>query len=289
LIENARLRDLEEELCRRREAVTDPGQATTLRTRVMTHLAWVPPEWEQAARETLARLEERHPSRTILLYPDPDSERDALDTDVDVCFFQQLAGRPVASEVISIWLRGRRAGAPASVVEPLLVSDLPVFLRWRGAPPFGALELEQLVDVADRLVVDGREWAEPDAVYQELTALFDRIAVSDIAWRRSLPWREAIARRWPDIAELDRVAVGAPAAEAHLLAGWLSARLRRNVALEHELRPEIERVELDGRELAPAYDEPLSPSDLLSAELEQFGRDPIYEEAVWSFASQTIS
>ena len=34
-----------------------------LRTSVMTHLAWVPPEWEEAAVETLAGLGDRHPSR----------------------------------------------------------------------------------------------------------------------------------------------------------------------------------------------------------------------------------
>ena len=41
------------------------------RTSVMTHVAWAPPQWEAAARRTLAGLEELHPSRTILLFPDP--------------------------------------------------------------------------------------------------------------------------------------------------------------------------------------------------------------------------
>jgi glucose-6-phosphate dehydrogenase assembly protein OpcA len=290
LIDNAQLREIEEELCRLRDAVADPAQTATLRTRVMTHLAWVPLRWEQAARATLAGLEERHPSRTIALFPDPESERDALDADVDVRFFEHgLAGRPVASEVISIWLRGRRTQAPASVVQPLLVSDLPVFLRWRGAPPFRAPELEQLLGVADRLVIDGEEWDEPDVVYLGLTDLFERIAVSDIAWRRTLPWREALARLWPDIADLERITVTSPPAEAYLLAGWLSGRLGRNVALDHEAGSKIELVEVDGRPVTPPYEEHLSASDLLSGELEQFGRDPIYEEAVRSFSLQTTS
>ncbi len=51
-------------------------------------------------------------------------------------------------------LCGPRAHAPASVVSPLLVTDLPAFLRWRGDLPFGSTELEQLVGVADRLIVD---------------------------------------------------------------------------------------------------------------------------------------
>jgi hypothetical protein len=39
------------------------------RTSVMTHVAWAPPQWAAAARRTLAGLEELHPSRTILLFP----------------------------------------------------------------------------------------------------------------------------------------------------------------------------------------------------------------------------
>src|SRR6266571_3990865 len=41
-----------------------------LRTSVMTHLAWVPHEWQEAAVETLAGLGDRHPSRGVLLFPE---------------------------------------------------------------------------------------------------------------------------------------------------------------------------------------------------------------------------
>ena len=49
---------------------------TDLRTSVLTHIAWVPPEWAQAATDTLAGLAERHPSRVILLLPEPDAGED---------------------------------------------------------------------------------------------------------------------------------------------------------------------------------------------------------------------
>ena len=52
----------------------------------MTHVAWAPPQWEAAARKTLAGLEELHPSRTILLFPDP-KRADGIDVHVDLrCF-----------------------------------------------------------------------------------------------------------------------------------------------------------------------------------------------------------
>ena len=54
-----------------------------------------------------------------------------------------------------------RAEVPASVVQPLLLPDLPVFLRWRGLPPFGERPFEELVDVVDRLIVDSDRVAGP--------------------------------------------------------------------------------------------------------------------------------
>jgi glucose-6-phosphate dehydrogenase assembly protein OpcA len=289
LIEDTTLAAIEAELRARDAEAAGPGR-TLQRTRVLTHVAWVPKEWEQAARGVLEGLQDRHPSRTIMLLPDPDSPRDALDADVDVrCFGAVGDGGAIASEVIELHLRGKRAAAPASVVQPLLVSDLPAFLRWRGELPFGGQALEQLVGVVDRLIVNGREWRDADATYRYLPTLFERVAVSDIAWSRTHAWREAVAALWPDVAEADTVAVTGPRADALLLAGWLSGRLRRPVSLEHEPASETERVAVDGLEATRLrIDEP-SPSDLLSAELEQFGRDPIYEEAVWSSSSRRIS
>ena len=40
----------------------------------MTHIAWVPPEWLDAAERTLEGMAERHPSRTVILVPKPDEE-----------------------------------------------------------------------------------------------------------------------------------------------------------------------------------------------------------------------
>ena len=286
LTPNVTVRDVERELARLREAATEPGQAPRLRTSVMTHVAWVPERWEEAATGTLAGLAERHPSRTILLLPRPDEPDDRLDGDVDLrCFVRGGEEREVCSEVIVLRLCGRRATSPASVVLPLLVSDLPVFLRWRGPLPFGAPELEELLGVVDRLVVDSREWPEPEAAFPRVAELFDRIAVSDIAWARTQPWRAAVAALWPECAQASLLRVAGPEAEALLLAGWLRARLERPVKLEREPAGEVELVEVDGREARPPRLEPKTPSDLLSDQLEVFGRDRIYEEAVRSFAS----
>jgi glucose-6-phosphate dehydrogenase assembly protein OpcA len=223
-----------------------------------------------------------------LLLPEPDAPVDELEAEVDLRRFTR-SGSQVCSEVVSIRLRGNKVVMPASIVEPLLRSDLPAFLRWRGPLPFGEAELEQLVDLADRLIIDSTEWPDAAGAFVRLRELFPRIAVSDIGWSRLLPWREALAGRWPAIGDASRLRVRAPIAEALLLAGWLRARLARNVELEHESAGEIESVEVEGDQVELERAERLSPSALLSAQLEIFGRDPIYEEAVCSFTSPTTS
>jgi glucose-6-phosphate dehydrogenase assembly protein OpcA len=286
LTENLTIRDVERELARLRHASAEEDHHPRMRTSVMTHIAWVPERWEEAALDALSGLGERHPSRTIVLLPRRDEARDALDGDVDLrCFMRGGEEREVCSEVIVLRLCGRRALAPASVVEPLLVADLPAFLRWRGPLPFGAPELEQLVGVADRLVVDSTEWPGASALYQHLPALFELIAVSDIAWARLQPWREGLVVLWPGIADAERIRVAGPEAEALLLSRWLGARLGRELELEHEPAGEVELVEVDGTTARPARFERRSASDLLSDQLEIFGRDRIYEEAVRSFSS----
>lgn len=250
------------------------------RTGVMTHVAWAPPRWAAAARRTLAGLEERHPSRTILLFPEP-KRRDSIEVDVSLeCFTIPGSSRQVCSDVIELHLGGRRSRVPGSIVEPLLITDLPTFCRWRGLPPWGRPELEQLVDVCDRLVVDSSEWNGLPAAYRKLEELFDRVAVSDIAWGRGLPWRGRLAALWPEIAELEGISVTGPKADALLLAGWLSSRLGRDVALTHRSSAELERFAVDGEAVEPPAGDAPTPSELLSAELDVFGRDRVYEAAV---------
>ena len=271
--------DVEEQLAElRREEAADG--TPDLRTSVMTHVVWAPPKWAPVALKTLAGLEERHPSRTILLFPEP-QRRDGVETTVSMrCFTLAGLSHEVCSEVIELRLGGKRSQAPASIVEPLLISDLPTFCRWRGEPPWGSAQLEQLTGVCDRLVVDSSEWRGLPGAYAELAGLFERIVVSDIAWGRTREWRGRIAELWPGIKRAERLSVTGPKADALLLAGWLRSRLKRDVTLSHRAAKVVSRITVDGTRVKPPRAEPLSASDLLSQELDTYTRDPIYEAAV---------
>jgi len=278
---DVRLAEVERALAELRERDAHDADGPDLRTSVLTHLAWVPESWRAAVEEVLLGLDERHPSRAVILYPLPESPQSRLDAEISLEAYD-LKGqrRHVSAEVVRLELHGARADAPGSVVAPLLVPDLPVFLRWRGEPAFGSRPLEQLLCVADRLVVDSTEWDDPAAGYARLTGIFDRTAVSDIAWSRTLRWRRALADLWPGIADVRELRVHAPEALALLLAGWLRSRLDAEIHLVHEPAEQLTEIALDGVSVQAPPGEPRTPSDLLSDELEVYGRDRIYEEAV---------
>jgi glucose-6-phosphate dehydrogenase assembly protein OpcA len=270
--------DIERKLARRRCEQEADG-VPLLRTSTMTHLVWASPAWLGLARRVLAGLAERHPARTIFLVPLP-GRRSGIETDATVHGFEFGGGREALSEVIEIRMRGEAAHHPASLVLPLLISDLPVFCRWRGRPDWGGTAFDELVGVVDRLVVDSSEWAGLPRAYEPLARSFDRVATSDIAWRRTLPWRVSLAGRWPGIRKARRVTVEGPRADALLLAGWLRSRLRHEVALSRREADVLQAVRVDGEPVEPAPSPPIFPSDLLSAELDVYARDPVYEAAV---------
>jgi hypothetical protein len=278
--EGVRLADVDAALARLRSEAA--AEAPSMRTSVMTHIAWVPHGWREPARAALEGMAERHPSRTILLFPEPNAGDSRIDARASVERWEVPGtDRGVVTEVVELTLRGERAKAPASIVQELLISDLPVFLRWRGEPPWRHPELEQLVDVTDRLIVDSTEWDDLPHAYTQLAKLFPRCAVSDIAWARTSRWRAHLATLWPGIAEVSTVGVTGTAAQAWLLVGWLRSRLDRpDITIEHKDAETLKAVALDGHAVPLPPGNPPAASDVLSEELERFTPDPVYEASV---------
>jgi hypothetical protein len=285
--EDVRLAEVDSALAELRAATAAAGGPPSIRTSVMTHIAWVPPEWRKQASAALAGMAERHPSRTILLHPKPDSGKNRIDATVTLELYAVPdSERSICSEIVALELQGTRAKAPASIVEPLLITDLPVFLRWRGEPPWGSPELDQLVSLVDRLIVDSTEWDDLPYPYRHLVELFDKAAVSDIAWARTSRWRTLLASLWPGIADVGTIRVHGTQAQGLLLAGWLRSRLGRDdIAFDVDPHETLEGIDLDGEPAPFPKGDPPAPSDVLSDELDRFARDPVYEAAVRAIAS----
>ena len=141
---------------------------------------------------------------------------------------------------------------------------------------------------------------------REATALGP--AVTDLAWARLTPWREALATLADNregLRLLNRalgVEVRGPGNEAALVAGWLRSRIGRQLGLQHDKqRHELESVRLDcgkhdlfvertghgdlGRAVSgdsehavmlPRHDW----AALLGAQLDRLGSDRIFEQAL---------
>lgn len=274
--------DVERKLARLR-ALQEGDGVPELRTSTMTHIVWAPTRWLGRAQKVLEGLAERHPSRTIFLVPE-EEKPDGVEARAAVRDFAVGGGREVLSEVIEVRLRGRSAEHPASVVLPLLISDLPAFCRWRGEPAWGGSALAELASVCDRFVVDSNEWDDLRGAYGELAGLFGGPAVSDLAWRRTLPWRSRLAELWPGIRRIEKLRVTAPKADALLLHAWLATRLRREIRLDHVSAEWVREVRVDGVAVAEPFTDRPTGSQLLSAELDTLARDPVYEATVGAFA-----
>lgn len=194
----------------------------------------------------MAPLTASHPSRALVLLYRPDAPAPQLDAYVQANCLLTTPGVPqLCGEQVTIDARGLAVGPVASLVLPLLVPDLPVALWMPGPAPFDDTLLARLHGLADRLIVDSRDFANP---LRDLAAeaRFDRSpvnglhcpALSDLGWAALTPWRELVAQFFdtrpllPHLRRLDRVTIsavptpGAPnLTPGLLLAGWLAASL----------------------------------------------------------------
>ncbi len=197
------------------------------------------------AAASTARLSDRHPSRAIIVLGD--RMREGVDAAVQLhCLVPRSDETArVCYEQIFARVRGDADDRIASVVIPLLVPDLSVFLWWTGTPPQDTKRFDDLIAVADRLIVDSADFARPDRTLAVLADLATthrrrRFGITDLNWTRLTPWRELIGgffdvdawRPWLDAIVGVRVGFSVDAdgraihpSQALLLVAWLASRL----------------------------------------------------------------
>ena len=120
------------------------------------------------------------------------------------------------AETIYVTAGGETGRHIAAIVEPLLIHDLPVTVWWPGEPPLGSPQASDLLEDADRLVIDGSSWTgDGYARLRQLARLLEagELAVFDFALVRQSRWREAIASTFdlpdflPFLRSIRRIAV----------------------------------------------------------------------------------
>jgi hypothetical protein len=246
-----------------------PGRQVAARTSVMNLVVVAQqPEVGERAAEAISRLTGRHPSRTmIVLSADPDGPP-WLDARIQAhCVLPRADAPETCSELIYLTAGGETGRHLTALVAPLLIHDLPVTTWWPGEPSLASEPTDDMMEITDRLVVDGSGWAGDGlARLHQLARLYDlhgRITIRDFALVRQSRWREAIATVFdlpeflPFLAHVRRIAVtygtqdetGAPGTTNVVKplyhAAWLASRLRMRVVAP--LAP----VDVKGRGGAP--------------------------------------
>jgi glucose-6-phosphate dehydrogenase assembly protein OpcA len=157
---------------------------------------------ETAASTLLDEITINHPCRAILAICRPAKEPN-LEAWVSArCHITDAKNRKqICCEQITVRAEGTGQDTLASVVLPLLVSDLPVILWWQAAGMNRKL-LAPFLPAIDKLVVDSSLETGHLNLFNELKDLREnakklgchsRFGVSDLSWRRIMPWREALA------------------------------------------------------------------------------------------------
>ncbi len=198
--------------------------------------------------DTVGRLHDFLPSRTIILVVrQPHESKNDVTFTVRVELREQQGTKEEAGlkyETITIGADARQVGRLASLVSPLLKSELPDYLLWPYGDYHRSPLFQDLVDIVDRLIVDSARLGPNVQGMSALQGLVDTdsatAVIGDLTWLRLAPWRQLIAQFFDpeDVQEylddIDQVNIAyaetrpdgsSGLASALLTIGWLGSRL----------------------------------------------------------------
>jgi glucose-6-phosphate dehydrogenase assembly protein OpcA len=213
---------------------SEPGQSSgVLRACAMTLVTAVD-ESEDAASvwSTVAALMPEHPSRAIVIRFRQSPVRELSARVFSQCWMPFGQRRQICCEQIEIAASDASLPDLPAVIVPLAVSDLPVILWSRGSRLFSLPEFPELIQVADKVVLDAALFPDAAALLRQLAGQIRQETVfGDLAWTRLTRWRELVSQIFENrsylarLSGIDRVRIGfggdAKPASGYYLAAWL--------------------------------------------------------------------
>lgn len=224
-------------------------ETAVLRARAANLLVYVNNDKSlEEVHQLLQELTTVHPSRVLTMF----GENDAPDNDIEM-FVSALSQKEkvggqnrLCCEEVTMKAQGSFVSELPSAALPLLVSDLPTFLWWRGQVDSSEKVFGNLLHAADRLIVDSVEFAKPVGELLAMNTICQKdheteVGISDLNWARLTSWRGLLADFYdvPEyraaLEEINNVCISyvaprtdetAIAPQALLLAGWLASRLQ---------------------------------------------------------------
>ena len=200
-------------------------------------------EQRKLAASTLSAASVSVPQRSIIVEASLDAV-EKLTAWISANCTMVGGGKQVCSEEITIVASGSRVATVPSLVRALLIPEMPVAAWWIGDLPLGRDEyVTDLLDVADRLIVDSHAFDSPEDL-----ALVERIgkttstAPADLTWVRLEDLRIATASLFdaeamrPHVHRMRKVSIRAHGddlfgafVEPLYFAGWLVAQLGQTI------------------------------------------------------------
>jgi glucose-6-phosphate dehydrogenase assembly protein OpcA len=198
--------------------------------RVLNLVVVLDKEWKGEIANRLEQVGRYHASRTVMCTVE--EGRDELDAMAVMAYDQRTpAGIGVLYEMIEIDMGPTHLAHLDTVIDPVIVSEMPTVL-WC---PHGHQEaVEALLGLIDVLLLDSDQLLEPADSLANVEELLESAYVVDLAWLRTVPWRERLAasfdppERLKRLEELEGLEVRYKAGStvsALLMAGWLTSRL----------------------------------------------------------------
>jgi len=244
----ANVADLEGELSALWRSVAEDPATKDVVTRACALTLLVYVESDEAAEEVnnlVAEVTRQNPCRTVIMMLEPEASPAGFEAWVSAHYHVPVGGeKQVCCEQVTLRARGGAVQGLPSVVLPLAVASLPIFLWWRARDFSPPPCFDEIFRVTQHVLVDTARLAAQAGHLKALTDWLQkfqgRIRLTDFNWNRITPWRELIAQcfdspeRRPYLDRLSAVHIeyeqnsarlATQRAQGLLLAGWLASRL----------------------------------------------------------------
>jgi glucose-6-phosphate dehydrogenase assembly protein OpcA len=210
------------------------ADASLVPARVLNLVVVADREWRGEVVNRLERVGRFHPSRTILCTVEDD--RREIDGYATVSGDDSHEGGiGVLRESVEIALGASHLSRLDTIIDPIVISELPTVL-W--SPHSQDEAVQALLPIVDVILIDTDDpvyFDGPSAALARAAELLDsNVDVVDLAWLRTIAWRERLAGSFSDptrdglLDGLRRIYVRhhhGSIVSALLLTGWFSSRL----------------------------------------------------------------
>ena len=198
-----------------------------------------PTSWADIEAET-APVVTAYPSRVIALVNDPDTAQTPEPVRVGLLAAQRSSGAAaIRGELLTAALQGRAFEEGAAIAASWSASGIPTVIWWNGPAVTGDHLFEDMLDIADRILVDSSTMTDPPDDFEILNDVVrgsHHARITDALWLRLLAWRQAFAQAFDQpaaridlehVRSVELAVQQSPGGHAAglLLVSWLASRL----------------------------------------------------------------